>query len=97
MNLQKQNLLIEYMISSVDTFALCTTIVQPDYFDPEARDSVRFIQQYYDDYNTLPTPEQIAADTGQVFQLREVTRDKVDWCSDQIEAFCCDADHPWRC
>ncbi len=91
MNLKKQNLLIEYMISSVDTFALCTTIVQPDYFDPEARDSVRFIQNYYNEYNALPTPEQISADTGQTFQLREVTKDKVKWCSNQIEAFCRDA------
>ena len=80
MNLKKQILLIEYLISSVDTFARCTTIVKPEYFDPEARDSVRFIQQYYADYNSLPTPEQIQAETNQEFLLREVTRDKIDYC-----------------
>ena len=88
MNLKKQLLLVEYMISSPDTFATCTTIIQSDYFDPEARDSVKFVQEYYNDYNSLPTPEQIAAETGQEFQLRDVTKDKVEYCSREIERFC---------
>jgi len=88
MNLKKQLLLVEYMISSPDTFATCTTIINSDYFDPEARDSVKFVQEYYNDYNSLPTPEQIAAETGQDFQLREVTKDKVEYCSREIEKFC---------
>jgi KaiC/GvpD/RAD55 family RecA-like ATPase len=51
---------------------------------------VRFIQQYYNDYNSLPKPEQIEAETGQIFQEREVTRDKVAYCSKEIETFCRD-------
>ena len=90
MNLKKQNLLIEYMLSSVDVFAQCTTIVQPEYFDPEARDSVRFIQEYYRDYNSLPTSEQIAAETGQEFKTHDVTRDQVEYCSTEVEKFCRD-------
>jgi len=88
MNLKKQKLLVEYLISSVDTFALCTTIVKPEYFDPEVRDSVRFVQDYYEQYNSLPTPDQIEAETSQVFDLREVTRDKVEYCSREVERFC---------
>lgn len=88
MDLKKQNLLIEYLISSVDTFQKCTTIVQPEYFDPEARDAVRFIQQYYNDYNATPTPDVIEAETGKKYILRDVKRDQVDWCSDQVEKFC---------
>jgi len=34
---KKQKLLIEYLVSSPDTFALCQGIVQADYFDPEYR------------------------------------------------------------
>jgi len=91
MNLKKQILLIEYMLSSVDVFAKCTTIIQPEYFDPEARDSVKFIQEYYNDYNSLPTPQQIAAETGQAFALHDnITRDKVDYCSNEVERFCRD-------
>lgn len=88
MELKKQLLLIEYLISSIDTFQKCTTIIKPEYFAPEARDSVRFIQQYYNNHNATPTPDIIEAETGQKLQLREVKRDQVDWCSNQIEKFC---------
>ena len=62
MDNKKQKLLIEYLISSSDTFALCQAIVEPDYFDPEYRNAVRFIKKYYTQYNTTPGPNQIKAE-----------------------------------
>ena len=52
MNL-KQKLLIEYLISSSDTYALCASILDDTYFDPELKPSVKFIKTYYDQYNTM--------------------------------------------
>ena len=88
MDIKKQKLLIEYLISSSDTFAICASIVHSDYFDPELRNAVSFVKKYYDDYNTTPTPAQIEGETGVELTTQEVTKDKISYCSDEIEAFC---------
>ena len=48
MDTQKQKLLMEYLISSSDTFALCQNIINPTYFDPELRNAVAFIKDNYE-------------------------------------------------
>lgn len=88
MNNKKQKLLLEYLISSPDTFATCQGIVDPEYFDPSYRNAVRFVKSYYDEYSTLPSPKQVEAETNVELQLTEVKEDKVKWCSDEIERFC---------
>lgn len=84
----KQKLLIEYLLSSPDTFALCTSIVDPDYFAPEYRISVSFIQEYYEQYNSLPSTDQVVAEGGVEFKPQQVTRDQVEYCANEVEAFC---------
>lgn len=84
----KQKLLIEYLISSPDTFALCQPIVQPDYFDPEYRNSVKFIKTYYEKYSATPEPHQIKAEAGQTFERRTIQKDEISYCCDEIEKFC---------
>lgn len=84
----KQQLLLEYLISSVDTFALCKSIVKPEYFDPELRRGVEFIHEYYDKYSSIPTPEQIIAESEITLKSRQVTRDQIAYCADEIEQFC---------
>lgn len=84
----KQKLLIEYLISSADTFTLCQGIIQPDYFDPEFRNTVKFIKDYFNQYNTTPEPRQIKAETGVKLERQEVGKDELQYCSNEIEAFC---------
>jgi KaiC/GvpD/RAD55 family RecA-like ATPase len=84
----KQQLLLEYLVSSPDTFALCKSIIHSDFFDPEYRKTVEFIHSYYDKYNSTPSPDQIDAETGVELQLRQVTRDEIKYCSEEIETFC---------
>lgn len=84
----KQQLLLEYLVSSVDTFALCKSIVKPEYFDPELRRSVEFIHDYYDKYSSIPTSDQIEAESNLVLKTRQVTRDQIAYCADEIEQFC---------
>ena len=88
MNNNKQQLLLEYLVSSADTFAVCKSIVKSDYFNPEYRKAVDFIHKYYDNYNALPTPDQVSAETSVALKLHEVTRDQVSYCSDEVEQFC---------
>lgn len=87
-NEKKQKLLIEYLISSPDTFALCQSLVKPELFDPEFRNTVAFIQKYYDEYNTTPKVEQIESETDMVFTERVVNLDQINYCAKEIEYFC---------
>lgn len=84
----KQKLLIEYIISSPDVFALCSSILKPTYFDRDLRGAVSFVHRYYDLYNTVPDTDQILAESGVELQHREINKDKIEYCSQEIESFC---------
>lgn len=84
----KEKLLVEYLLSSPDTFALCTSIVRPEYFNPEHKNCVKFLQNYYDKYNALPSPEQVKAEVNVDLSLHKITKDKIEYVADEIEAFC---------
>ena len=88
MNNKKQKLLIEYLISSADTFAICQAIVKSEYFDPELRGTVQFIKDYYEEYNTTPNPTQIEAETGIEVDTQPVAPDQLQYTTDEIETFC---------
>lgn len=87
-NNNKQRLLIEYLISSPDTFALCKSIVKSEYFDPEYRQAVTFVHEYYDKYHTTPKPVQIEGETDLKLKEHVITRDQIDYCTNEIEKFC---------
>jgi len=84
----KQQLLLEYLVSSPDTFALCKSITKPEYFDPEFRKTVDFIHTYYDKFNSTPDVVQIEAETGVELTQRQVTRDQIKYCAEEVEQFC---------
>jgi len=88
MNVEKQKLIIEYLLSSVDTFAVCQSIIKPEYFDPEFRNSVFLIKEYFGSYNTTPALEIINAETGLKFEQKQVTPDKIEYVTSEIEQFC---------
>lgn len=88
MDNNKQKLLIEYLISSNDTFGICQAIVEPDYFDPELRNAVRFMKDYFEEYNTTPDPSQVQAETGVHLDKKEVSKDQIDYTTNEIESFC---------
>jgi len=88
MDNKKQKLLIEYLISSTDTFAICEGIVDPSYFDPEFRNAVNFIKTYYNEYNTTPDVTQIEAESGVELTKQEITKDQVEYTTNEIEGFC---------
>lgn len=88
MDSKKQKLLIEFLISSSDTFALCQNIIDPNYFDPEFRNSVRFIKEYYEKYSTIPSGHQIEAESNQKFETYDIKRDEIKYCCNEIEKFC---------
>lgn len=88
MKTEKQQLLIEYLISSTDTFAICQGIVQSKYFDPELRPVVQFIKDYYENYSTTPDLTQVKAETGVILELHDITSDQIEYTTTEIETFC---------
>lgn len=87
-NENKECLLLDYLISSPDTFALCQSIIEADYFAPELRQAVDFIREYYDEYHTTPSPKQIEAESGVELEKSEITPDQVRYCAVEVETFC---------
>lgn len=85
---KKQLLLIEYLISSPDVFAICSDIVKAEYFDPEYRKVVKFIKGYYEEYNSIPDVNQIGAETDVDLTARNITKDQFEYCCAEVEVFC---------
>lgn len=88
MDVKKQRLLVEYLISSSDVFTICQKIVEPDYFAPELKNTIRFIKNYYLKYNATPDQVQIYAETGVELTKQTVRTDQVHYCTSEIENFC---------
>jgi replicative DNA helicase len=88
MDNQKQKLLIELLVSSPDTYTICESIIEPSYFDPEFRNAVAFIKRYSAKHKGIPTVDMIMAESGVVFEERDVTLDMIDYTTHEIERFC---------
>jgi replicative DNA helicase len=88
MNLQKQQLLISYLMSDSDLFARCNTILDQNYFDPEVRHSVDFLKAYYDTYRALPSADQVRAETGNDFVAKSLTKSEIEYGLKEIETYC---------
>ena len=84
----KQKLIIEYLLSSPDTFALCQSIVDHTYFDPEYRPTVKFIKEYFEQYNTTPNIEQVKAETDLDISVKQISKDQISYTTNEIETFC---------
>ena len=85
---KKQQMIIEYLLSSPDTFTICKTILKSEYFNPEYRSTVKFLQEYHDKYNAIPSTDLVLAETDQEFHKRVVTKDEIEYCTTEIETFC---------
>jgi len=88
MNTNKQKLMLGYLISSPDIFALCAPIIKSTYFDPEFRQTVKFLLSYHDKFNAVPSVEQVAAETNIVLKKVNITNDQIEYSCDEIETFC---------
>lgn len=88
MEIEKQRMLVGYLLSDQDLFATCHSIVRPSYFDPSVKKVVKFSQEYFDKYKNLPSLDIIKAETGVGFEKRSLTKAEVKYAADQVEQFC---------
>ena len=89
MELEKQKLLISYLISSQEIFVKVSPILNTGYFDPQIKKAVNFIKSYFDDYKAPPTTEQIRAETSITIETKQtLSRQEIQYAEKEIESFC---------
>lgn len=89
MELEKQKLLLSYLISDQELFIKVSPILNTKYFDPSIKSAVSFIKDYFDQYKAPPTVDQLRAETGSNIELRPaMTRPEIKYAEDQLEKFC---------
>lgn len=85
----KQKLLVEYMMSSPDIFQRCRNILKPTFFDKELEKVVAVILEHANNYNNVPTTDQLKAECGFSIRSDHNLRDQdTDYTLDNIERFC---------
>lgn len=76
------------MISDAQSFIRVQNIYDPINFDKSLKATAQFLQDYSKKYNSLPSVEQIKAETGTTLQKVETLDDSmISWFMDQFEAF----------
>lgn len=89
MELNKQKLLLSYLISDQELFIKVSPILQTKYFDTALKSSVTFIKNYFEQYKAPPTADQLKAETGNAVEIRPtMTRQEIKYAEDQLETFC---------
>ena len=88
-NIEKQKLLIEFMLIDESIFQRCHNILKANYFDKELQPIVKCILKHSKEFNILPTTKQIYAETGFSFDVTDKIRTQdQDWALKNIERFC---------
>lgn len=88
MNIQKQQLLTQFLLSDPDLFTRCNAILEPTYFDPEVRKSIEFIKKYYIDFKALPTSDQLIVETGLKLDPKPLTKAEAEYALKEVELYC---------
>lgn len=89
MELQKQSLLLSYLISDQTLFTKVSPILNTKYFDPSIRQSITFIKDYFEQYKSAPNSDQIKAETGSGVETRPtMSQAELRYAEDQLESFC---------
>lgn len=90
--IEKQRLLLSYMLADPQTFTLCRPIILPEYFDTELQKPIKFILGYADKYKSMPNQAIIAVETGLTLEMpteEDLKKpNRLKWACDEIETFC---------
>lgn len=84
----KQKLLIELLVNNADLFARVNPIIKPEYFDPLLKKSVMFMQDYFENYKSVPTAQIFKAETGLVVEVIKLDKAENQYVAKELEQFC---------
>ena len=84
-----ERMFIQFLMSDHDLFARCQAIIAPAYFSRKFRGTIELMLQHSNEYNSVPTLDQLNAVGGQGITLIDnVTPDHQNWFMDEFETFC---------
>ena len=88
-NEEMQELFLRFMVSDNDIIARVNSIVQPYMFDRQFRNAISFIKDHVQEYNSMPTIEQIEASANiKLEKVEDFNARHVEWFMDEFETFC---------
>ncbi len=84
-----EDLFIRFMVTEPELLVRCKGIVNPKHFEePKNRKAIEFIIEHANDYNSIPTLEQIKAISGKKFdKVENLTDSHGDWFLSEYEQF----------
>lgn len=88
MDLDKQKVILELLLSSSDLFAKCNPIIKPHYFDPLLKKTIAYAQEYFEKNHALPTPEIIKGETKLEVVKHKLEKHEQKYISEELETFC---------
>lgn len=87
-SLDLHKLFLEIMLADAQSFVRVQNIYNPNNFDKSLRSAAKFMQEYSKKYNSLPSLEQIKAESGTQLQpVDKVDDNMIDWFMDEFESF----------
>ena len=85
---EREQMLVNVMLSHEPLFLKAISVIKPEYFDPELRNAVKMIVDYYEKYSGIPHFDIIKGETSVEFKPIEVTPDIETYATDSLEQLC---------
>ena len=88
--MEKQKLLIEYLLANPALWSAVQPVLEPERFDKELGLVIAYALDHQDSYHTLPSLEMIEAETGVMLKGKDDATDeqRMKWVIDQTEKHC---------
>lgn len=84
-----QGLYISAMLREPQLFARVNSLIKPEFFDPQFRKAVKFVQEYFQENRSVPAPAIFRAQTKvDVADIEKMSRGDIDYLSKTIAGFC---------
>jgi archaellum biogenesis ATPase FlaH len=87
-NEELQRLFLEFCATDPELFVRVKNIVKPIYFSHKLAKVIEFMLTHSEDYNALPTVEQIKATCDVELKKVEINEQHKNWFFDEFETFC---------
>jgi len=83
-----QKLYLEMMLSDAETFVRCQSIWDHELFDRKLQSAAKFLKDYVEQHNVIPTPDIVNAATLQDFKIPDGLKvEHYDWLLTDFETF----------
>ena len=83
-----QKVYLEMFMTDAESFVRCQGVFEPDTFDRRLSASAKFIKDYVEEHNALPTFDMLnAATEGQLKHPGDLQENHYDWLLTEFETF----------